>query len=149
MATQFYPQAGRYVKETHLVDCNDQGVEYVEVKVNGQLSKILCQRSNIKPEFLNNFISWEIGAVDECMYPLLAIQVNMFNCGGLAVRVCIANMVGDATTISIFINVWASASRGEKIHKNFHLSFNSASFFPGKNLLRTEVGIPRTIRISQ
>ncbi|KAL2529713.1 HXXXD-type acyl-transferase family protein [Forsythia ovata] len=30
---QFYPFAGRYIKENHFVDCSDQGAEYVVAQV--------------------------------------------------------------------------------------------------------------------
>jgi shikimate O-hydroxycinnamoyltransferase len=36
--TLFYPIVGRYIKDMQMFDCNDEGVEYVEAKVSGQLA---------------------------------------------------------------------------------------------------------------
>ncbi|KAM7482315.1 hypothetical protein LguiB_006898 [Lonicera macranthoides] len=143
--TQFYPLAGRYVKEFHSIHCNDEGVEYVEAHVRYQLLEILSQRRKLKSEMLNNFIPCEIGAVDEVMDPLLAIQVTSFDCGGLALSVCVSHRIGDVATLSNFVNAWAAKSRGSRIYENLYPSFESASSFPGRNLRRTYLGIPRNI----
>lgn len=142
---QFYPLAGRYIKEFHSIYCNDEGVEYVEAQVKCQLFEILSQRRKLKSEMLNNFIPREIGAVDQVTDPLLAIQVTSFDCGGLALGVCVSHRIGDAATLSNFVNAWAAKSRGSRIYENWYPSFESASSFPGRNLRRTYLGIPRNI----
>ncbi|MFS7911043.1 putative transferase [Helianthus anomalus] len=52
--TQFYPLAGRYVEESHYVDCNDQGVEFIQASVNIKLENILGPGVNLL--FLEEFI---------------------------------------------------------------------------------------------
>ncbi|KAM7479005.1 hypothetical protein LguiA_027218 [Lonicera macranthoides] len=143
--TQFYPLAGRYKKESHSVDCNDQGVKYVEAQVKFKLSEIISQGPKIKPELLNNFIPCEIGAVDEDSDPLLAIQVTTFDCGGLAVGLCVSHRIADASTLGNFVNAWAAKSKGNRAYENHYPIFQSASYFPGRNLDGTDVGIPRNI----
>nr|GEW40748.1 putative reverse transcriptase domain-containing protein [Tanacetum cinerariifolium] len=40
--TRFYPFAGKYTNDIH-IDCNDEGVYYVEAKVDGDLSSFLAK----------------------------------------------------------------------------------------------------------
>lgn len=143
--TQFYPLAGRYIKESHSVDCNDQGLKYIEAQVKYKLSEIISQGPRIKPELLNNFIPCEIGAVDEDADPLLAVQVTTFDCGGLAMGVCVSHRIADASTLSNFVSAWAVKSKGNRVYENHYPIFQSASYFPGRNFDGTDVGIPRNI----
>ena len=39
------------MKDKQLVDCNDEGVEYLEAQVSGKLAQIL--QGELKPELLN------------------------------------------------------------------------------------------------
>ncbi|KAL7227691.1 hypothetical protein ACSBR1_022541 [Camellia fascicularis] len=139
--TQFYPLAGRYIKDDHVIYCNDQGVDYVEARVDVQLLEFLDHGD--KPQFFNQFIPRETGAVDETTDPLLSIQLSMFECGGLAVGVSIAHRIADASTLSTFLNAWAIASRVGIDNVTVHPSFNSV-FVPGRNLPALNLGIPRS-----
>lgn len=114
----------------------------MEAQFSGQLFDFLNERSKLKPELLNCLLPHEIGAVDEVTDPILAVQVIICECGGFAVGMCISHRVVDASTISIFVDKWSSASRGENIYSNCYPSFNSGIFFPQKNFPRTDVGIP-------
>ncbi|KAM7484127.1 hypothetical protein LguiA_000136 [Lonicera macranthoides] len=45
---------------------------------------------------------------------LLAIQVNIFECGGIAIGVCILHKFADAVSlIFMFINCWPATAHGE------------------------------------
>ncbi|KAK3027448.1 hypothetical protein RJ639_041054 [Escallonia herrerae] len=81
--------------------------EYVAAKVNVQLHDLLGQ--GVEGEELNHLIPCEIGAADEESDPLLAIQVNIFACGGLAVGGCFSHRIADASTVASFICGWATA----------------------------------------
>lgn len=72
----FYPLAGRYIKEKHLVDCNDEGVEYSEAHVDCELLQLMGP--GVGPERLNHLLPLDIGAADEPTDPMLAIQINRF-----------------------------------------------------------------------
>jgi hypothetical protein len=55
--TLFYPLAGRYIKDNLSVDCNDEGVELLEAKVDGvDLTQIVQQDPNSNLELLNHFV---------------------------------------------------------------------------------------------
>lgn len=133
---QFYPLAGRYNKDLHIVNCNDEGVEFVEAKVDFHLHEILERAAKLDPEQqLNSFIPSEICINEEITDPLLAIQVTMFKCGGLALGVCMSHRIADASTLSMFLESWTSASNNQqfKCSKEVCPIFDSASFFPGRN----------------
>ncbi|KAK8994329.1 hypothetical protein V6N11_045422 [Hibiscus sabdariffa] len=44
--------------------------------------------------------------------PQMAIQVSIFDCGGIAITVFVSHKVVDATTTSTFIKSWAAFTRG-------------------------------------
>lgn len=103
--TRFYPLAGRIKDDVH-VDCNDEGVPYMEAKVKCSLSEFLEDpdpAENIK------FLPYELDDENETA---LAIQFNSFNCGGLAIGVVFAHKVEDASSFILFLNSWAAIARG-------------------------------------
>ncbi|KAF3672155.1 putative salutaridinol 7-O-acetyltransferase-like [Capsicum annuum] len=67
--TRFYPLAGRFSKDDLSINCSDEGVEYVESKVNGDLAEFLHQ--GLKVELLNNFLPTDMPSS-----LLLRVQVN-------------------------------------------------------------------------
>ncbi|KAL4193316.1 hypothetical protein AMTRI_Chr06g198790 [Amborella trichopoda] len=107
--TSFYPLAGRiqYAQETGeiWVECNDEGVEFKEAQVEGDLSLFL-ERPPIN----------EIKKLLPCE-PLsggattLLVQANWFKCGGLALGICMSHMVGDMASVADLMNCWARVSR--------------------------------------
>ncbi|CAI9095341.1 OLC1v1031271C1 [Oldenlandia corymbosa var. corymbosa] len=61
--------------------------------------------------------------------PLL-VQVNYFECGRVAITVSISHKVADASSISAFVNDWASmVARRQKNYVPSH-RFNGASLLP-------------------
>ncbi|KAL6986164.1 hypothetical protein U1Q18_019532 [Sarracenia purpurea var. burkii] len=129
--TLFYPQAGRFVKDDLLVDCNDQGVEFLEAKVNVRLMEFLGEGLNL--ELLNRFVPWDVGAATSAATPMVAIQVTAFECGGLALCVHVSHIIADGFTGSAFIHAWATASRSG-IAAVTRPSFELPSLFPSRDL---------------
>ncbi|GMP78236.1 hypothetical protein CsSME_00034255 [Camellia sinensis var. sinensis] len=76
----FYPLAGR-VKDNLFVDCNDEGVPFLEVQVESSLDHVVGQ-SNCNSQ-LNNLFPYP--DFDDAGDLLLAVQVNFFQCGGMAI----------------------------------------------------------------
>ncbi|PWA79240.1 transferase, Chloramphenicol acetyltransferase-like domain protein [Artemisia annua] len=128
--TQFYPLAGRYVDKTQTIDCNDQGVEFIHAKVDIKMQDILAPGVDIK--FVDEFIPPKIFAVEQFTDPLLAIQVTMFNCGGVALGASIMHKIADASTLCTFLNEWAAMNREENEIEFSGPGFNSPSLFPGR-----------------
>ncbi|GMI99767.1 hypothetical protein like AT1G24430 [Hibiscus trionum] len=118
----FYPVAGRITEDQLFVDCNDEGIPFVEVRVKCQLSDVL---NNLVPKELNKLLPFEVHSVNEV---LAGIQLNVFECGGIAIGVCISHKIGDALSFFSFVKTWAAIARGET--ELIAPDFESASLFP-------------------
>lgn len=133
--TVFYPLAGRINKNNVSIDCNDAGAEYVEARVHdAQFWQVIEQP---KAEDLKQFLPFEpydfglMGGREV----LLGVKINMFDCGGMAIAVCIAHTVADGSSLVTFINAWAAKSRGAAPADDHVPSFDLASYFPPKDHL--------------
>ncbi|KAH6767810.1 hypothetical protein C2S52_018793 [Perilla frutescens var. hirtella] len=129
----FYPLAGRYVKEKREVDCNDQGAQYSTAEVDCDLSQIVGGAAEVEPEQLNQLLPVDIAAVDEPTDPMLAVQINRFRCGSLAIGVCASHRVIDSAAFGLFLTAWAkaAASGGAQL---IQPHFDTHSCFPAENL---------------
>ncbi|XP_028076282.1 vinorine synthase-like isoform X2 [Camellia sinensis] len=128
--TQFYPLAGR-VKGESSVDCNDKGVDYIETRVDSQLSNIIDRPElDVLNQLIPYKLSFRVLSIDkeEEQQPQLAIQVNLFNCGGVVIGLCISHKIADGCTLSTFIKGWAATARGKP--SLVCPSFISATLFP-------------------
>ncbi|KAI3943216.1 hypothetical protein MKX01_027514 [Papaver californicum] len=110
--TRFYPIAGRIRDNNTWVECNDEGVEYFETRINGKVSDF-----TMTSELLHQLVPVHTNLPTEVP---AVIQVNFFNCGGVAIIVCISHKIGDTSTYATFINSWAATARGAPaIYPNF------------------------------
>ncbi|KAE9610495.1 putative salutaridinol 7-O-acetyltransferase [Lupinus albus] len=103
----YYPLAGRLKDKS--IECNDQGVSLLVTRIKSNLSKILQNPSQVlmNPLFPDES-PWE--DMDPCA-SLLAIQINFFACGGIAISICMSHKVGDASTLLNFVNDWATLNQ--------------------------------------
>ncbi|KAK8333425.1 hypothetical protein V6Z12_A10G201600 [Gossypium hirsutum] len=124
--TCFYPLAGRIMEDQLFVDCNDEGIPFLEARVKCQLLDVL---NNPIPKELNKLLPFEFHVSGtDAEHVLLGIQFNVFDCGGIGIGVCISHKIGDALSFFSFVNIWASIARGET---NLIVpEFKSASLFP-------------------
>ncbi|KAL5855888.1 hypothetical protein ACOSQ4_005690 [Xanthoceras sorbifolium] len=126
--TLYYPLAGRYIKENLSINCNDDGVEYAQALVNGQLSQILQGQFHEIKE-LNRFVPHQ-QEEESATNPLVAVQINIFNCGGLAIGLRISHLIVDGFTYSLFTNGWAKACKEGHINDVIVPNFESGTLFP-------------------
>ncbi|XP_076891060.1 akuammiline synthase 1-like [Bidens hawaiensis] len=101
--TRYYPFAGSlHTPTSPYIDCNDEGVLFVEAKNDCQM-KMLQQIMFFHSPFRPN---------------LLGVQVNHFACGGMAVAVSMSHRISDGGTLGLFFTLWASVARyGSTDHK--------------------------------
>ncbi|KAG7944977.1 hypothetical protein I3843_15G130300 [Carya illinoinensis] len=129
---RFYPLAGT-IKEDYSIDCNDNGVEFCEAQVSCQLSEVLQQ---FDAEILNQFLPFGAhvtnGAKTESREVLLAIQYNIFQCGGVAIGVCVSHIIADGISAVTFLNAWSATSRRDNVA--ICPKFDVANFFPKKDM---------------
>ncbi|CAI9090757.1 OLC1v1025589C1 [Oldenlandia corymbosa var. corymbosa] len=130
-----YLIAGRFIQDDFSIDCGDQGVEYVEAQVKGKLSEFLQLGPPI--ELLDKFLPWDNPPPPKsATSPLLAIQVNTFDCGGLVLGIKISHIIADGGSLGQFLNTWATTCRGIRTNG---VTFSSnyehcvAKLFPARN----------------
>ncbi|XP_038681011.1 acetyl-CoA-benzylalcohol acetyltransferase-like [Tripterygium wilfordii] len=127
--THHYPLAGRYLAENHMVECNDEGAEYVELKVRGELSQLLMEEPS-DAELSTCFIPYGDEISTDILIPL-KVRVHKFDCGGLVIAICISHSIADGGGILSFMNGWATACREGLRQVNFP-NFNLGSLFPAR-----------------
>ncbi|KAJ0034784.1 hypothetical protein Pint_25807 [Pistacia integerrima] len=104
--TLFYPLAGRYIEDKLLIDCNDYGVEYVEAEIASHIAPILEKFFDSK--HVHHLIPHQYESPTS---PLVAVQFNMFECGGIALGLCISHTIVDGFVYSKFIDAWSTSCK--------------------------------------
>ncbi|PSR98504.1 Vinorine synthase [Actinidia chinensis var. chinensis] len=131
--TRFYPLAGRFVDRL-CIDCNDQGALFYTARIHCSLADVLSQ-PHIDLESLRQFLP--VYVLSEQVYQV-AIQVNLFTCGGLAISVFVFHKVIDATTMTSFFTCWSSIHRGSQVDSDSDCT-SAASLFPPNESLPTDL----------
>ncbi|WOG84991.1 hypothetical protein DCAR_0104177 [Daucus carota subsp. sativus] len=119
--SKYYPFAGRLGSSGSYVDCNDEGVHFVEAQIGCNLSEIL-EKAPVEDEeegfgqlaqlFPPSSIWHKVSGS-----PLVLVQLNHFSCGGLAVAACLSHRVADGGTLLSFLSYWANMSRNPSDHE--------------------------------
>ncbi|MCL7051377.1 hypothetical protein MKW94_024237 [Papaver nudicaule] len=119
---RFYPLAGRIRDKNTWVECTDEGVDYIETRVHGKLSDY-TMTSNLLHKLVpvHTNLPTEVPAI---------VQVNFFDCVGIAITVCISHKIGDTSTYATFITGWAATARGAAADDIVYPSFDSQTMFP-------------------
>ncbi|CAK7325400.1 unnamed protein product [Dovyalis caffra] len=125
----YYPLSGR-VEDNLFIDCFSEGVPLLEAQVNCRLSDFLKHH---EVESLNHFLPCQPFTTEEMTAPLLAFQVSIFACGGIALGWGVLHKLVDGGTMKAFISTWTSVSRGDHTEV-IQPDFTEASiFFPPRN----------------
>ncbi|KAK3034185.1 hypothetical protein RJ639_034325 [Escallonia herrerae] len=128
--TRFYPFAGRIEHDLH-VECNDEGVLYVQARVNEQLSNFLSKPNK---QHIHKLLPYDLSSTDSISEPYVAmIQVNFFSCGGIAISICTSHKIIDGDSYATFLLAWAATARGSSEQVNPR--FIGQSLFPQNPLL--------------
>ena len=137
--TRFYTFAGR-LRDNIAIECNDQGAEFFVARVNCPLLKVL---ENPDMATLTQLIpSRAIPKEAAFTSPLLLVKASFFDCGGIAIGVCLSHKAGDASTLSTFLNSWAAATAKSEIEPVLVPEFvSSTSIFPPLDSLASFVEI--------
>ncbi|XP_028776929.1 vinorine synthase-like [Neltuma alba] len=141
--TSYYPFCGRIKrnKSNYIVDCNDEGVLYLEARVPSKLSDFL---NNNTSQQLNEIIEFlpidpykpKLDDDDEDRL-IMAVQVTEFGCGGMAIGVCISHKVCDGTTVATFLQAWSQKAMGEGSEvasSSLSLNMEASLLFPPKGI---------------
>ncbi|PWA57255.1 transferase, Chloramphenicol acetyltransferase-like domain protein [Artemisia annua] len=116
--TQYYPFAGRVAKKTpSFVDCNDDGIEFLEAQNDKPMTDFIrnMQHEDLDQLFPNGQLWKKLNHTFEDFEKdkasLLAVQVNQFACGGIAVAVSLHHKIADGSSLCHFFNDWAIMTR--------------------------------------
>ncbi|KAK8516692.1 hypothetical protein V6N13_080790 [Hibiscus sabdariffa] len=127
----FYPLAGR-INDNMFVNCDDEGVPFVEARVQCGISDVL---DNPVPGELNKLLPFVLNDADEVPF---GVQFNVFDCGGFGIGVCISHKIADALSFFTFLKTWAAVCRGDPRSLIALPEFISAELFPPKVMLGFE-----------
>ncbi|MED6199446.1 hypothetical protein PIB30_076048 [Stylosanthes scabra] len=101
--THFYPLAGRINGDEGFVDCTDDGVPFIETKVkNCKLAEVI---NNPIPGELNDLVPFKLNNIINIIF---GVQLNVFDCGGIAIGTCLSHQIADGLSVFKFLNSWAS-----------------------------------------
>ncbi|XP_065859705.1 stemmadenine O-acetyltransferase-like [Euphorbia lathyris] len=123
--TLFYPMAGR-IKNNSYIDCNDEGAFYTEAHATGDMSMLLQDPQLPQIEKLLPFDSQELSSDEE----ILGVQVNHFDCGGMAISICIWHKIADGSSAASFATTWAAVASGEATTNIEGIIYDCTSIFP-------------------
>ena len=130
---RFYPFAGR-VRDNLIINDYDEGVPYIETRVNTHLFEFL---QNPPMERLDQCLPYPPFSYQQNpdQVPQAALQLNIFDCGGIALGLCLSHKIIDSATASGFLRSWAANTRGgyHKAVKYENLS-QASMIFPPQNL---------------
>ncbi|KAL7596359.1 hypothetical protein Lser_V15G28311 [Lactuca serriola] len=118
--TKYYPFAGRHAKVAPAcIDCNDNGAEFLEASTDTTLSDFLqsSHHEDLDQLFPHGILNYNSNHGDgdhdlhnDEVIPL-AVQLNHFECGGVAVAVSLSHKVADGSSLVHFLNDWAMMTR--------------------------------------
>ncbi|KAM7493280.1 hypothetical protein LguiB_027889 [Lonicera macranthoides] len=108
--TRYHPMASRAIDNLY-IDCNDDGIPYVQARSTCLLSDIISY------PVLNQFNEFFPCKLNEAKDLSLVIQVASFTCGAfglaLAFAVSISHKITNALSSFLLINCWAALACGD------------------------------------
>ncbi|XP_050205590.1 stemmadenine O-acetyltransferase-like [Mercurialis annua] len=118
----YHPLAGR-IKDDFTIDRNDEGVVFLEARMKSDLSDEFLRHPD--DEILKLLFPDDLQFKDPILSSLLIVQATFFDCGGLALAICISHKILDIAGMCYFINDWAAMARnsGQKLCPEFNLGF--------------------------
>jgi len=106
--TLYYPFCGT-LRDNSSVECNDEGVIFTHSTVPIDLSSML---KNPHLHQINQLLPFDpYNPARETLLGNMAVQLNQFSCGGVALGVCFSHKLADASSAASFLAAWAATSR--------------------------------------
>ncbi|KAL1533422.1 stemmadenine O-acetyltransferase-like [Salvia divinorum] len=120
--TRFFPLAGTIKADELSIDCDDQGACFTKAKANCSLNDFLkCPDLKQIAQFLPcGLTSTGLSTTN--------VQATEFECGGMALGVCISHRVVDGAALSFFLKSWANTAANVK--SSLAPDFSASRLFP-------------------
>lgn len=123
--TLYHPFCGT-LRGNSAVECNDEGILYTESRVSVELSNVVKNPHLHEINELFPFDPYNPARETLEGRNMMAVQLNQFKCGGVALGVCFSHKIADASTAASFLSAWAATSR---YSTNKELVFQNCNFF--------------------
>ncbi|KAJ4715315.1 vinorine synthase-like [Melia azedarach] len=134
--TLYYPLAGR-IKDDISVDCNDEGIYFVEARSKIPLNQFLNQPSRFSIGKFSPVNNSDKKEQTEELY-VGQIQVTVFACGGFAICICLSHKICDVTSTISFMKCWSAVTQ-KNIEVAIRPDCNAASLFPPSDEFLSEL----------
>nr|XP_018628808.1 pelargonidin 3-O-(6-caffeoylglucoside) 5-O-(6-O-malonylglucoside) 4'''-malonyltransferase-like [Nicotiana tomentosiformis] len=135
--THIYPVADRFTEDNSSIHCADQGVKFVNAKVNCKLNGFLEKAQKDVNHALSCWPqdTWDADESNLFITPISIVQVTKFNCGSMALSMSPAHTAMDDFTTFTFVHERSNVCKlGIPIEKIHFLSFNMAKIFPPRDV---------------
>ncbi|KAG5569870.1 hypothetical protein H5410_059636 [Solanum commersonii] len=123
--TSYYPFAGQ-VRDNSFVECNDIGAYLSIVRIDCPMSSILDHPRTYIDNLVLPFDPW-FPSTDS----LVAAKLCHFECGGVALGVCLSHKVSDGCSLGKFLRDWSMVARDSEA--KLSPLFNGSSIFKPSN----------------
>ncbi|GLU23597.1 hypothetical protein SLE2022_395900 [Rubroshorea leprosula] len=146
----FYPFAGQIRKDdAFTIDCNDRGASYVEAQIEADMSDVVLNEPEI--DVLQRLLPCDPleKFADPSSRVILAIQVNYFACGGMAIGVCISHVIADASAAASFVKSWAKTASGVNDIDVDDVIYDCTSLFPPQDSTELQQFMENKVQMGQ
>ncbi|WOH04872.1 hypothetical protein DCAR_0624284 [Daucus carota subsp. sativus] len=111
--SKYYPLAGKLSSSGSRVEYNEQGIDFFDAHVACKLSEVLEKTPTRDEEDGYGHLCppGTIWGNLSSSRNLMAVQLNYFSCGGIAIAVSLSHSIGDALTFLSFLSYWANLCR--------------------------------------
>ncbi|XP_021858584.2 vinorine synthase-like [Spinacia oleracea] len=133
--SRFYPLAGRLTADESTIDCNDEGTPFVEDRCKCPLSLFLHApyRVDMANQFLPSIIPAHGHRTSRSLAPTemvpFAVQVSIFDCGGVIIGTKGLHKILDAASCGIFLKMWSDLAKGLQVESAIDIT-TAISLFP-------------------
>ncbi|KAJ7954724.1 Vinorine synthase [Quillaja saponaria] len=132
------PLAGR-TRDRLTIDCNDEGVLFLVARIKWTLPELLQNpKDDVIDSLFADNLQWKITPRNSF---LLAIQINFFDNGGMAISVCMSHTFGDGFTLINLIKGWSDMNKIQ--NNNNSTSTHDAQILPLMPLLNAASIFPQ------
>ncbi|CAL1375869.1 unnamed protein product [Linum trigynum] len=147
----YYPLAGRMGDDPLTVHCNDEGVIFLQARMNTELPAILNHPdAGLRDEARKLLFPDDLCYKSTSLSSPLVVQVTSFECGGMALGICVSHKVLDMSSFCSFINYWAATAstlgHNIKLQPDHRLEFTLATLYPPVDLPVTKTVEPPKVR---
>ncbi|CAN1280702.1 Stemmadenine O-acetyltransferase [Linum perenne] len=139
----FYPLSGRENDDKLFIHDFESGVPFIETRIHGQTIAEFLQPPKL--EFLNKLLPFEPVCVQPRNGPQVAVQLNTFDCGGIAIGLSFFHRIIDGATFSAFLKTW-SAFANQNPDSKTDTGLVNPDFVSGSSVFPPSDSIPADVQ---